>query len=261
MGGGSLSLFNFKPAGFADEEWRDVIGFENNYQVSNLGRIRSKERRSPSGQRLPSKLKSLSGTIYKTVNLWKDNVSYNKLVHRAVAEAFIPNPSNLPEVNHKDKDTTNNCVDNLEWVTASFNNAHKQANRDKTKPYRRQVKCLETGQIFDSISAAGRSVLSDATQIIESIQARRCCKGKTFVYADSIPDDPESYMKQAQALYEAFHPRPKMKNSKKVEIIESKEIFDSIAEASRYFNCDTATIVNRIESGRTVDGITLKYIE
>jgi len=61
---------------------------------------------------------------YLTVTLRKDNKSHNKLVHRLVAEAFIPNPQDKPQVNHKDKNAMNNKVDNLEWVTPQENSSH-----------------------------------------------------------------------------------------------------------------------------------------
>ena len=186
---------------------------------------------------------------------------YNRLIHRLVAEAFLPNPNDLPEVNHKDLNTANNRLDNLEWVSVSDNNLHKQANRAKSKPYKSKVQCLETKEIFDSISAAGRSVSADATQIVESIQAKRCCKGYTFVYVDATPENPEEYMQQAHAKYQNFHKRPNMKNARKVKIVETDQEFDSIASAARFLNCDTATVSNRIKANKSFNGITLQFAD
>lgn len=111
-------------------EWADVHGFEGHYKVSNRGEIVSLQRvimRSNGhslrvDQRTLSQAKHTGG--YLSVNLWKDNKSTNCLVHRVVAQAFIPNPERKPEVNHKDGDKTNNTVSNLEWSTPAENTSH-----------------------------------------------------------------------------------------------------------------------------------------
>jgi len=242
-----------------NEEWRDVLGFEGLYQVSNLGRVKRLARKDRLGRTKPAKLLTPTGTRYKSVSFTVDGQWYNKLVHRLVATAFVPNPDNLREINHLDGDITNNRADNLEWCTPSANHNDMVAKRTNYS-YRIKVKCLETGEIFPSISAAGRSVSADATQIVESIQSSSCCKGKTFVYVNAIPEDVEAYLEEAHAKYQKFHRRPQMKNCKKLRCIETGEEFDSIAEAGRRFKCDTATIKNRIEGNRTVDGVTLEFI-
>lgn len=245
------------------EEWRPVVGFEGCYSVSNLGRVRNEARfvnRLNTQVKIPQRILKPLGSRYLSVSLWVNGVSYSKLVHRLVAEAFIPNPDNLPEVNHKDLNILNCRADNLEWVTSSKNHNHGLAHREKGKPYRRQVKCLDTQEIFSSISAAGRSVDADATQIVESIEAQRCCKGMTFVYVDALPQDEQLYLKNAKDKYQNFHLRPNMKNSVRVKAMETNEEFDSIASAARHFNCDTATISNRIKAGRPFNGITLVYL-
>lgn len=247
-----------------EEEWRPVKGFEGIYSVSNLGRVRNEARfvrRNNTQIKIPQRFLTPQGSRYLSVSLWVENKSYNKMVHRLVAEAFVPNPANLPEVNHKDLNTLNCRADNLEWVTPSENHIHRVANTLEDRPYRKQVKCLDTGQIFPSISAAGRSVNADATQVIESIQARRCCKGKTFVYVTDLPEDEQQYLEQARNKYQDFHYRPDMKNSRKVRVVEDNREFDSIASASKYFKCDESTISNRIKAGKAFNGVTLAFVE
>ena len=109
-----------------NEIWKSVKGYEDYYSVSNLGRVKSNDR-----QRLGigGSIRNCKGKILKAnpnqsghliVNLY-DNEGRSKkaLVHRLVAIAFIENPDNLPCINHKDEDKTNNCVDNLEWRTVA----------------------------------------------------------------------------------------------------------------------------------------------
>ena len=92
------NLFNIPED--SNEEWRDVKDFEDSYQVSNLGRVRSKQRKLHTGKTCASQLLMCKGADYQVAQLWRNNKGYNKLVHRLVAEAFLPNPDNLPEVNH-----------------------------------------------------------------------------------------------------------------------------------------------------------------
>ena len=114
-----------------NEIWKSVKGYEDYYSVSNLGRVKSNDR-----QRLGigGSIRNCKGKILKAnpnqsghllVNLY-DNEGRSKkaLVHRLVAIAFIENSDNLPCINHKDEDKTNNCVDNLEWCTVAYNNSY-----------------------------------------------------------------------------------------------------------------------------------------
>lgn len=96
------------------EEWRAVPGYEGLYEVSNMGNVRNVRRNTL------LKL-SKNNNEYIRVCLCKNCIRTLLSVHRLVAQAFIPNPNNLPQVNHKDEDKTNNNVDNLEWCTAKYN--------------------------------------------------------------------------------------------------------------------------------------------
>ena len=97
------------------EIWKDIIGFEGIYEISNLGRIR----RIKTGRILSTRR---SDGWYITVTLYKDKKRYGKSLHRLVAETFVPNPYNLPEVNHIDEDKINNRADNLEFCDRKYNN-------------------------------------------------------------------------------------------------------------------------------------------
>lgn len=110
------------------EYWRPVVGYEGLYEVSNKGRVRSldryiKDRNGNYTHFLKGRILS-QATIrkgYKQVQLSKDGTQTPKRVHRLVAEAFIPNPLNLPQINHKDCNPSNNSVENLEWCDAKYN--------------------------------------------------------------------------------------------------------------------------------------------
>lgn len=114
--------------------FKDVKGFEPFYEVSNFGVVRSKERTiiCKDGQLKPIKSRCLrpgnNGSGYLFVQLWVDNIPYRKYIHRIVAETFIPNPSNLEEVNHIDGNKSNNAVSNLEWCNRLYNERSKIRN-------------------------------------------------------------------------------------------------------------------------------------
>lgn len=120
------------------EEWRDIKGFEGFYQVSNLGRVKSLDRLVFAGKNANHQFFHLRERIlkqktnlshngekeYKQVTLHKCGSSKFCLVHRLVAEAFIPNPNKYPCINHRDENPSNNCYTNLEWCTYKYNNEY-----------------------------------------------------------------------------------------------------------------------------------------
>ena len=116
-----------------NETWKDVVGFEGYYKVSNLGNVKSCDRYVKCSRGLNKRLwkgklltKIISSTRgYEQVSLSVDGKSHKVYVHRLVAEAFLVGKHDT--VNHKDGNKLNNCVDNLEWVSYSENNLHAYA--------------------------------------------------------------------------------------------------------------------------------------
>ena len=130
------------------EVWRKIEGFEN-YSVSTYGRVRNDK----SGRILQYKSKT---SPRKGVTLSKGKIRFQASVHRLVAQAFLPNPENLPEVNHIDEDPSNNHVTNLEWCTHLYNmNFGTRTERAlKNNPQCRPI--LLDGELFPSVKSAAR---------------------------------------------------------------------------------------------------------
>lgn len=102
------------------ETWKDIKGFEGIYQISNMGRLKS-FKGGPRGRILSNK--NSNGGYFSVVLCYGTKRRYTR-IHRLVAEAFVPNPHNKPEVNHIDGNKQNNRADNLEWVTRAENHSH-----------------------------------------------------------------------------------------------------------------------------------------
>lgn len=154
-------------------EWRDIGGYTGLYKVSDRGDIFSIR----AGRIMsPSKCNG-----YLHVSLRKDGVVLNKLIHRLVAEAFIPNPYALLEINHKDEDRANNVVDNLEWCTRSYNLKYGTAQQRRVAKISKSVKaCCYDGAClmeFPDVGTAARATGASQCGILN------CCKGKQVTAA------------------------------------------------------------------------------
>lgn len=172
------------------EAWKAIPGYDGRYKVSNLGNIRSYANgRHGNKNEFTILVKKKIPGGYHQVNLYVPyggGKQYYKLVHRLVAEAFIPNPNGLPIVNHKDGNKVNNCASNLEWVTESENRFHAFRN-GLSKPSQNQKKVtsercsipvvmfdkdMNELSRFDSAKQASAKTGADISAII------KCCKGK-----------------------------------------------------------------------------------
>ena len=170
------------------ENWKDIKGYEGFYQVSDCGNVRSLERdvyySNGAVHHLKEKIlvPNLDRGGYQNVGLYKNGEIKKMRVHRLVAEAFLPNPENEPQINHKDEVKINNSVENLEWCTASYNinfgtrNVRMIQNRRSYKlgdsPSAKAVFCVELNKTFDCAKRAGEELGIDSSAI------GKACKGK-----------------------------------------------------------------------------------
>lgn len=160
-----------------EEKWKDIEDFEGLYAVSDRGRVkRYYEKKVPNNCYLTNGgkiiyerfLKPHTNHGYERVNLTKDGKYKQYSLHRLVAQAFIPNPNQLPEINHKNYDKMDNRVDNLEWCDRSYNNKHKR---------KRIIQLTKKGtkiRIWNSVEEIENNLGYKAKIII------RCCNKETY---------------------------------------------------------------------------------
>lgn len=165
-----------------NEIWKDIEGYEGIYQVSSLGRVRSLDRivmvyrQGQHIRKIPGKMKKphLSNIGYYSVNLSKDNRPKFMLVHRLVAAAFIPNPYNLPEVNHKDENKLNNMVENLEWCDSKYNINYGTSIQRKNEAT--SIKVLQRDLNGKLIAEYTNSLEASKITGVERSTIARCCR-------------------------------------------------------------------------------------
>lgn len=125
------------------EIWKQIKGYEGLYEISNKGRVRSMARWQTCGKakywvKAIIMKQEITRHYYK-VDLCKNGKHHTYRVNRLVAQAFIPNPNHYPEVNHKDENKLNNCADNLEWCTHSYNSEYGHHRERVTKAISKRV--------------------------------------------------------------------------------------------------------------------------
>lgn len=152
------------------EIWKDIKDYEGLYEVSNLGNVKS--------LRTNKILKPNKGSNgYLLVHLYNNGIrSKHILIHRLVAETFIPNPNNYQQVNHKDENIINNSIDNLEWCDSKYNanygTRNKRVSEARSKPVNQYFSNGSLFATYRSITEASINTRINKSNICY------CCKGK-----------------------------------------------------------------------------------
>lgn len=144
---------------------KDIKGYEGLYAVTSCGKVWGYKRK-----------KFLTPIIEKDgrarVGLTKNGKQKMFLVHRLVADTYIPNPDNLPQVNHKDENPLHNWVDNLEWCDNKYNCNYGTRIDRVANGHKKQIYCVELNKTFDGVINAAKELEIDASHIV------KVCKGK-----------------------------------------------------------------------------------
>lgn len=144
---------------------KDVIGYEGLYAVTEDGKVYSYRT-----EKYLKQIEDKDGYFY--VNLYKDGKRKQHKVHRLVAEAYYTKKCDSSEVNHKDENKQNNCVDNLEWCDRKYNVNYGTGHERGSRKLDKAVLCVETGEIYRSITVAFHD--TNIRHIGE------CCNGKQY---------------------------------------------------------------------------------
>ena len=179
-----------------NEIWMPIKNYEN-YYVSNLGnvmviknvaiRINSKIK----GIKFLQLKQSIDIGGYSTITLTNNGFSKTFKIHRLVAEAFIKNPKQLQQINHKDENKQNNSVNNLEWCSSSYNNNYGNRNIKVAKKLKKKVDCLDMNgnlvKTYESVSATRKDdfLPNKVCQVCKNKYGRKTHKGYLWKYHSS----------------------------------------------------------------------------
>lgn len=183
------------------EIWKDIPNYEGMYQISNFGNVRSLDRVIYANKGNPKRnmfskgkilINHVSNTGYYRAKLCKNQKRKMFFVHRLVAEAFIPNPENKPQVNHIDGNRLNNHVENLEWATMSENVLHAYNTglnyglRGDLSPHKKAVLQFSSDSIFikkwSCYAEAARAINGTREGIYNALNKKDCKRYKGFVW-------------------------------------------------------------------------------
>lgn len=245
----------------AVEQWKDVPGWEDRYMVSNTGKVYSKLKKI-------IKKTSYTNNGYEVIMLARDGKQYGTFVHRLVAKAFLPNPNNLPIVNHKDENPRNNHVDNLEWCTYSYNNTYNNVHLRIAQKIGRKVYQYNSngdliGEYYSGKEAARILGIKSDSNISD------CCNGRLYtIYGYVLSYDKLSKEEVLERFEKSNNSIPVKNNPKMSKPLAQYDLdmnfiasYPSVQEAKRQLNMSQGMIaaVCRGEK-KQFRGYIFKYI-
>ena len=224
------------------EIWVDINGYEGIYQISNYGRLKSLERTFShlGGQRTIKpkicKLHKDKKTGYNKYVLSNNKRMSPKSIHRLVAEAFIPNPTCLPYINHKDEIRIDNRVENLEWCTPKYNLEYSNVHQRNIEAlYKRVFQYDKDGNLIKIYNTTGEAAKALGLRGYSSIA--RCCKGEI----GSV----KGFIWRYEGKKNIPHKNPRKRRvAQKSENGEYLKIYDSIKDASKDTGIGSTSILN-----------------
>ena len=227
------------------EIWKSIKNYEGLYEVSNLGRVKSLNYNKTGKEQILKPAKVKNG--YLLVGLCNNKKVKTYHVHRLVAQTFIPNPNDLPQVNHKDEDKENNCIDNLEWCSAEYNMNYGTRNKRIGKANKNKT-----------ISEETRKKISNANN------GKHCGKNNAM-YGKHHSEESKRKMSEAhKGKYHTEEAKRKIGEAGRIPIycVELDKVFDSIKQASEELGL-YATSITAVCRGRqkTCGGYHFKYVD
>lgn len=248
------------------EVWKDVVGYEGLYKVSNLGNVYSNyvHRNLNGGYTLDG---------YRYVGLRKNNIRKNNLVHRLVAEAFIPNPDNLPIINHKDENPHNNNVDNLEWCDYLYNLLYNDGHIRRGDKMAKHVYAYDKDGNLIAEYKSSREASRATNLSCGDISA--CCLNKINAYKDIVWSYSKLTKEDVENRFASYYKSKEFSNnigsyvkktkSKKVSQYDLEgnfiQSFPSAQEAGRQLKI-SASLVSSVCRGeqKATHGYVFKYV-
>ena len=153
-----------------NEIWKDIPEYENLYKISSIGRVMSLNYLNTGKEKILKPRKEGKG--YLKVTLSKEGEKKDFKIHRLVAQSFLDNPDNLPQINHRNEDKKDNRVENLEYCDAKYNNNFGTHTQRMAKAKSISVICVETGKIYQSARDIQRQLVFNQSNI------SKCCMDK-----------------------------------------------------------------------------------
>lgn len=235
------------------EEWKWIKDYEGEYQISSFGRIKSFKKNKKNG--LLMKPKRDGQNRYYIICLSKNGISNYYLIHRLVAQTFLPNPNNLPQVNHIDGNKKNNKLENLEWVTCSENITHAYKLKLNSKGTSIYIIDVFTGKIIEecySINLASKITgLDDVT--IRGILNGDCGTYGKFTFIETDEENLEEEIKNKLRRTYVIQMIDKNTN----EVIKE---FCNHLEAKQFMNITSNAIHNCLQGiSKTALGYKWRY--